>query len=249
MLTAGVDLAAESERTAMAVVEWSSTGGAVTELSLGVDDDSILSTSLGTDKMGIDCPFGWPDDFIHFLNEHQHGNATYPADRSPADWRRTLAYRETDRFVQDETRLAPLSVASDRIARTAMRAARLLSRMSVNAKPVDRTGSGIIVEVYPAASLRIWGLRHKGYKRIGNRSILQELVARLQEAAPWLDLGSYHDRCCQSDDAFDAVIAALTSRAAAIERTRLPDATQQARARTEGWIALPACKLEDLVGT
>jgi len=249
MLTAGVDLAAESARTAMAIVKWSSTGAVVTELGLGVDDKSIVDTMADVEKLGIDCPFGWPDDFVQFLNAHHRGNAPVPANESPAGWRRRLAYRETDRFVRDRTGLNPLSVASDRIALTAMRAAGLLSRMAADGQPVDRLGAGRVVEVYPAASLKRWNLQHRGYKRRENQPNLQKLVSSLQEMAPWLDLGSYESRCCESDDAFDAVIAALASRAAAVGRTDPPHAHQQERARTEGWIALPNCELNELVQT
>jgi hypothetical protein len=52
----------------------------------------------------------------------------------------------------------PLSVSTDRIAYPAMRIARLLG--AVAGEPVDRTGAGRIVEGYPAAALRVWGLPH-----------------------------------------------------------------------------------------
>jgi hypothetical protein len=77
--------------------------------------------------------------------------------------RRRLAYRATDRAVREATGLQPLSVAADRIGLTAMRAAGLLAGLATAGQPVDRTGSGIVLEVYPAASLYSWGLSHREY--------------------------------------------------------------------------------------
>jgi hypothetical protein len=65
-------------------------------------------------------------------------------------------------------------------------------------------------------------------------------VDQLEAKAEWLDLGRYADLCLRSHDATDAVIAALTTRAAAKNLTIAPTEAQQPAARTEGWIAIPA---------
>jgi hypothetical protein len=76
----------------------------------------------------------------------------------------------------------------------------------------------------------------------------QALIDALLERTPWLDLGAYVDLCADSDDALDALIAALTSRAAALSRTSTPDdAHLRQQARREGWIVLPEVLLESLV--
>jgi hypothetical protein len=75
----------------------------------------------------------------------------------------------------------------------------------------------------------------------------QSLRPELLAAAPWLDLGSFEPLCRTSHDAFDAVIAALVARAAALGQILQPDAEQREAARTEGWIALPTCGLSGLV--
>ena len=62
----------------------------------------------------------------------------------------------------------PLAVAADRIAMTAMRAARLLAKVHDSGESVDRSGkTHRFVEVYPAAALKTWGLRFKSYKSKG----------------------------------------------------------------------------------
>ncbi|MET0886071.1 MAG: DUF429 domain-containing protein, partial [Mycetocola sp.] len=60
MLTAGVDLAAESKGTALAVLEWRESLATVRDLQLGVDDARIVEPAVRVDKLGIDCAFGWP---------------------------------------------------------------------------------------------------------------------------------------------------------------------------------------------
>ena len=220
----------------------------MTSLRLGVGDAAIGEVALVAVKLGLDCPLGWPDDFVAFLNEHQDGHVVAPRDVAGKDWRRRLAYRATDRAVREATGLTPLSVAADRIGLTAMRAAGLLARFAEAGQPVDRAGGGVVVEVYPAASLRRWGLPHEGYKGKDKQLTRDALIQELLRAAPWLDLADHADLCSQSDDALDAVIAAMTSRAAAVRHVSLPaDSTQQAQAGREGWIALPTTPLASLI--
>jgi hypothetical protein len=131
-----------------------------------------------------------------------------------------------------------------------MRCAALLAELDISGVLVDRSGlTGTAVEVYPAASLRRWKLSHRGYKGRGNSSKLNELVDELMRAAPWLNLGTYEATCRANDDAFDAVIAAMSARASAIGLTLRPSAGQLFEASREGWIALPfENSLADLVG-
>lgn len=249
MITAGVDLATEPRGTALAVIDWSPRGATLLSLDLGVDDALILRTAASVDKLGIDCPLGWPDDFVRFITAHHYGHVTTPLDIAGLAWRRRLAYRETDRVVQQRTGITPLSVAADRIGLTAMRAAGLLARLAEQGQPVDRSGTGILVEVYPAASLKCWQLTSRGYKGTRNRDQLALLVAATSSAAPWLRVGEQHAALCGAeDDAFDAVIAALTARAAALSQITEPaDQPTRALAQTEGWIALPSRALDCLI--
>lgn len=104
----------------------------------------------------------------------------------------------------------------------------------------------MLAEVYPAASLKRWGLPHRGYKQPRNPGALPELVTRLQTAAPWLQIGPHEPLCRTSHDALDAVVAALTARAAALGLTLRPDPELQQPASREGWIALPIAPLTAL---
>jgi predicted nuclease with RNAse H fold len=250
MRTVGVDLAAEPAGTAVATIDWSGSGSAgratVRDVVLGADDDRLLDCVLAADKAGIDCPLGWPAEFVAFVVAHHDGHVLAPAALTGRDWRRRLAYRGTDVAVREVTGRWPLSVASDRIARPAMRAAGLLARLARLGCPVGRAGEGVVVEVYPAGSLRQWGLPHRGYKGRDNAEQLDRLVDRVLDAAGWLSLGVHEGLCRSSDHALDAVIAAMTAYAAARGLTTRPGPDQLGLARTEGWIAVPTGPLAAL---
>ena len=101
-----------------------------------------------------------------------------------------------------------------------------------------RAGTDLIVEVYPAAGLKLWGLPHSRYKGQAGRTSLNRLVDQLQDAAPWLDLGDAEQVCRDRDHALDAVVAALLARAAALGLTAPPPAEDHAAARAKGCPAL-----------
>ncbi|GAA1145538.1 DUF429 domain-containing protein [Nesterenkonia lutea] len=243
--TAGIDLAAESRRTALAVIEWSPDSACLQQLSLHADDPIITEATAEVAKIGVDCAFGWPDEFVAFVTDH--ANLAHPrAVDGGIDWRRTLAFRATDRHVHQLTGRWPLSVSTDRLGLTAMRCAGLLGRLAASGRVIDRSGrGGAVVEVYPGATLRMWRWESKGYRT--DPQVRRSLLRQMRREAPWLDLGTHAQLMEESSDAFDAVIAALAARAAAVGRYHLPLSEHQERAEREGWIALPTCTLGDLL--
>ncbi|MGO4804549.1 DUF429 domain-containing protein [Arthrobacter sp. 2MCAF15] len=249
MRTLGVDLAAAAKKTAAALIEWDDGGAArLAHLSLDVDDEEIISLFGASDMTGIDCPLGWPDAFLPFIAGHLAFDAGPVLSHDGIEGRRLLAYRDTDRFVTGKTGLIPLSVSADRLAHPAMRCAVIQAKIARDAGPQARDGSGRLAEVYPAASLKIWGIHARGYKGRGapEAERLSSAVADLTLKAPWLDLSEYRGDLAASDDMFDAVIASLTARAVALGRTLRPDAGHAAAALSEGWIHLPSGQLSDL---
>jgi predicted nuclease with RNAse H fold len=236
MITAGVDLSSQVAKTAACVIDWFDEHAKVVELTQGVDDDSISALIAKVDKLGIDVPLGWPIAFAEAV-------FGYSADGSwPTEYRHTenknYRYRRTDLWVWNNLETSPpLSVSADRISLPAMRAAALLSHVS---QSTARDGSGVVVEVYPAAALRRWGLRSRQYKRKENSVARRELVARLLTETLWLSIESSDvDLCIDSDDAFDALVAALVARAAAIELVDPIPNEDLTSALREGWIAVP----------
>lgn len=273
MRVAGVDLAAEAAGTALAVLRVepgerrpsdSSTRGAshaggasvvLEQLRLGVDDDTLLAETRGAQLIGIDCAFGWPVDFVDFVARQASGARLTSDDTGDLAWRRRLAHRETDRVVTERTGARPLSVATDRLGMTALRCAVLLDRLAGDGRVVERSGEhpSAVVEVYPAMALRVWGLRRPGYKVSGARAAAGRdartaLITDLRRAAPWLELGEHEVLMRDSADALDAVLAALVALAHRLRCTVPPTAEQRARARVEGWVAIPTVGLGELGG-
>lgn len=217
MRTVGVDLASKPARTAACVIAWGTEGAMVEYLRAGVDDDQLKRLVADAEKVGIDVPFGWPDDFVASVSAHHRGDI-WPGANDPE-----LRLRQTDKFVWRETKKQPLSVSSDRLAVPAFRAARLLSEWRA-----DRTGAGRFVEVYPRAGRARFDL--------GRTRSIEEL----QERTPWLTLTlEQMTTCDESNDCFDALIAALVARASALGLCEEIPAELLETAEREGWIALP----------
>ncbi|MFG1707457.1 DUF429 domain-containing protein [Nonomuraea sp. M3C6] len=247
MLTVGIDLAAEAVRTAVAWLDWSAGRARLVRVEVGADDELIVEAVMAASKAGIDCPLGWPDRFVDFVTAHRAGHVRVPEGLAGRAWRRDLALRVTDQVVHEQTGLTPLSVSADRIGHATMRCAAVLAELARRGQPVDRRGGGAVVEVYPAACLKRWGLPYRGYKRTANLTELGRLVDLLLEAAPWLELGEYEPLCRASDDATDAVVSALAARASALGLVTVPAGEQAGTAATEGWIALPTTPLDHLI--
>ena len=246
MLTAGVDLAAEPQGTALAVIDWSSTTATVVDLQLGVTDEPIVQVASQVTKLGIDCALGWPQEFVNFMTQQADVNLSGHDFDGGMDWRRTLAYRETDRNVREQTGRWPLSVSTDRLGLTAMRCAGLLSRLKADGVEIDRSGTGLVAEVYPGASLRLWGLTTTGYR--SSADIRRELLSAVKAHAPWFVPVEYEDLMISSCDAFDAVVAAFAARAVAKGQYLPPREDQLALAKVEGWVTLPQGTLNSLLG-
>lgn len=235
MVTLGVDLASQPKHTAICIICWNSTSAHIDSLSLDVSDSSLLELFRLADKIGIDAPFGWPKRFVRAIYDYSTSMVWPTVDVSP------LRYRRTDLVVRETAGVWPLSVSAERIAMTAMRTARLLTKAAENEGAIDRSGRGAFVEAYPAAALRIWGLAWKGYKGPKKEAARAKQVERLAEkTSSWLTLSAEdRSRCVESDDILDALVVALVARASAIGRCEPIPSKDRRLAKEEGWIALP----------
>jgi Protein of unknown function (DUF429) len=231
----GIDLAAKAKRTCACRLE-ASGAGLTAELFAGCDDETLRELGERCGKIAIDAPFGWPSPFIDALNEYRQ-TGSWPRDRR--DWgpfRDSLTMRATDHVVSHGR---PLSVATDKLGITAMRCAGLLQDWS-GTTPIDRTGAGRFVEVYPAAALLRWGLSADGYRGSLHQTTRERLLEQILAALPGLEVDDAARRLCvKSDDAFDALIAALAGRAATLGLTDGPPRGSGEVAVEEGWIHLP----------
>ena len=246
MRTVGVDLAAAAPGTALAEIVWSAGTARLERLEIGMTDaDIVASVASGEVWLGVDCPLGWPDAFVDFVGAH-HADAepSLGPVEGDADWRRKLVYRHTDHVVRERIGRWPLSVSTDRLGVTALRGAGLLRRLTEAGFPVDRAAEGRLFEVYPGGSLRLWGFDTSGYRvDATRRAVLLDALAR---RAPWLDLSGFDDLAIAKADAFDAVIAALATRAGAVGSFARPASEMLSVARREGWVVLPDGPFEAL---
>ncbi|HRE80779.1 MAG TPA: DUF429 domain-containing protein [Opitutaceae bacterium] len=229
MISLGIDLSSQFKNTAAVLITWRG-GRARAEIPcLSCTDDDLYPLIAQADVVGIDAPFGWPVEFVNAVNNWPHETWSREA-------RDRLRFRETDRFVHQQQNVWPLSVSTDIISLPAMRAMSLLRRHGV----ADRSGDGRFFEVYPAASLRAWGMNSRGYKEtksITSTSLRRKMINALHDALPALDFSD--SAFIANPDAFDALIASLTARCAATGYTLGPSDTQRPLAQREGWIHLP----------
>lgn len=164
--------------------------------------------------------------------------------------RKELEFRTTDRYVRELQSQWPLSVSTNYIAHLAFRCAELLTELTELAGPIDRTGAGLTVEVYPAGALRQWGVVSRGYKprsgqsedrRRRQRETLWDLCNQIRAAcAGWLDVSdSDVARMKENDHLLDSLVAALVARAEQIGLCLPIPPEHLAAAEVEGWIRLP----------
>ena len=251
MRTLGIDLAAQPANTAACSIEWGPARAIVSDLRSGLNDDALLDAITGADKVAIDAPFGWPDEFVAAVSAHSN-RAGWPGSGEDQDlYRFRLSFRATDRHLIEQGARRPLSVSTDLIGVVAMRCAFLLDRLAAFGEPVDRAGSGKVIEAYPAPALSSWGLSAIGYKSRVGAARLPELLSQLEDGLGGLELRVQHREMAESDhNCFDAVVCSLVARAAALGLTQPPQPGDEAdRSTREGWIHLPTNPLPHLLET
>ncbi|MEE1619273.1 DUF429 domain-containing protein [Brachybacterium sp. J153] len=170
---------------------------------------------------------------------HHSGDLAVPEDTGPV-WRRDVLYRRTDLEVRRLVGKTPLSIAADKIAYPAIRWAAIAARLREQGAPTPLDGTGVACEVYPGAALAAWGFGAVRYKKAKGSQERGELVEALDARWPWLDWAGHQGLCATSDDALDAVIAAVVAREVLHGRAVSPPTELTAAAADEGWIWLPA---------
>ena len=241
-LTLGIDLASQPERTAACLIDWAGPRGRLLPRSdERLDDDRLLGLLLDerVAKAAIDAPFGWPSAFIDAIGTYQSTGNWLPLEAAE------IRFRVTEIRVAQETGQQPLSAATDDLVWPTMRCARLLSQLP--GQPLDRSGGGRVLEVYPAAALRRWlgtptgtmpSYKGKGDDRTTRR---REIVGGLKaHTAETLEISpDWEEACVDDDNVLDALVCALIARAAEVGQVdAIPRGSRWAAVR-EGWIVLP----------
>jgi len=249
--TLGIDLAAQPANTSACALEWGPGRPLISQLRPGLDDDLLLDAIIGADKVAIDAPFGWPDEFVEAVSAHRN-RAGWPGSGEDQDiYRFRLSFRITDRRLIERGARRPLSVSTDLIGVVAMRCAYLLDRLAAIGEPVDRAGSGKVLEAYPAPALTSWGLSATGYKSRVGVARLPQLLSQLEDALGGIQMSVQQRELASSDhNCFDALVCSLIARAAALGLTEPAEPGEEAdRAVREGWIHLPTNPLPHLLET
>ncbi len=242
MLTLGVDLAAKDEKTALCLITWGDGPPRLERLvSRDASDDMIKALGVDADVVAIDAPFGWPIPFVDAVSAYGAGSPW------PSEQPRGLWFRRTDLLVQATIGGRwSLSVSSDRIARPAERAARLLTLLGYPDRPASRDGSDAVIEVYPAGALRHWSVGTDGYKEPGAVSLRAEICDALLAGTSLRMTADQRVALAATDHPLDALVAALVGRAFSLDRTTRPEGDDIPVARREGWIHLPTVGLDQL---
>lgn len=224
MRVLGIDLSSSEKGTSTCIIDFQGDAGRCHSPRERCPDTVLDSLIEDADAVGVDAPLGWPVKFKEAVSDWRH-KAWDSAIRDE------LRYRETDRVVRNEIGRWPLSVSSDLIALPAMRAMALLERHGVEDK---RGGDQGFYEVYPAASLRIWDLYERGYKK--SMEARRRILSALQAKFPNIRV---QDEYASTGDNLDSLVAAITVKEAFGGGTLAPSASQLESATNEGWIHLP----------
>jgi len=263
MRTLGLGLASTGGSTGICEIDWESRTSFV---EVGKFDDGLIASRVKDVQAdggwtAIDAPFGFPAAFSRAVSDW-FNRGTVMAD-SDHDIRRRIsdAYVATRQAELKSGALPggwnpwPLSSVVDLITPSVIRCARILTAVH-GGQPVDRIGlNSRVVEAYPVATLRVWGVATQKYKSTASDCdlIFENLCGRAGVRRPELR-GKLATGC--DDDAVDAFVCALLARTVALSG----GATGPARVEkpslelpvieTEGWIHLPppGHRLEDLAG-
>jgi len=243
MRVLGIDLAADPKTTGAVIIEpagrrlWRAV-----ELDGLATDDGLVRAARDVRVIGVDSPLGWPTAFTQAMEAHS-ALRTWPW---PTE-REALTRRDTDRDVRQRGLGIPLSVSADRLGSVAMRCALLQQRWGTEVwgLPAPRDGSGPLVETYPAAAFKAWGIQCDKYKDRANparaTTVRARIVADIQsELGEWLDLKDVTARCVGSDHVLDALMCALVAIASKTDATNRPSESFVQAALVEGWIHTPS---------
>jgi len=103
--TLGIDLASQPSDTAACLIEWSA-GRALAERYEGrLDDEQLveLIREPKIEKVAIDAPFGWPDEFVEAVSAWSESGSWPITLLEREEKQPRLILRETDRRVLEVT--------------------------------------------------------------------------------------------------------------------------------------------------
>ena len=223
----------------------------------------LLSSLPGASVAALDFPFSVPGDFARFW---QPGAATMP------DLWAAAASMELDRFVDLRDEFVArhgeskrhcdlrfpecyscLHKANPNMVPMTFYGMRMLGPLwrggcAVLPLASRNAGKAVLLEAMPGAALKAMKLPYKGYKKGANALRLRQTILEGLEERSGLrlqGLGRFRDACLSSDDALDAVVAAVIAALWAKDpgvflRPEVEEAgAPHAAALLEGWLYAP----------
>jgi predicted RNase H-like nuclease len=185
--------------------------------------------------LALDAPLGWPSEMGTHLSEHSAGKAlSIESD--------VLFRRRTDQIIRDRLHKAPLEVAANFIARTAVSALRLLTELSeldhriipLAWDPSQQKGIHAI-EVYPAGTLRAY--LKMGYLRSAGTTVQQKrALLRKLERDGRLRLETDVVRSMENPHVLDSAMCCVAALDFFQGKSISPRFEDKEKATKEGWI-------------
>lgn len=181
--------------------------------------------------LAIDAPLGWPLSLGASLVNHNAGGMLDVEANN-------LFRRETDRFVKKMIGKQSLDVGADRIARTAHAALKIIEELRMMAgrdihmawKENEVIGLKAI-EVYPAATLKCYGIVSSGYKDKEKKQVRKEILNELKKH---IKISRDIDLMENNADALDSAVCLLSAKDFLVGNVYFPEDFNTAR--KEGWI-------------
>ena len=233
----GIDCATQPKNIGLAFGHLENINIQIDQVSIGSNESDMVGTITGWTKrhqttlIALDAPLGWPDDLVKELFTHKAGQAIKINPNQ-------LFRRETDRFIKAKLGKQPLDVGADRIARTAHNALALLEDIGRRAdypiplaweKELPRGISAI--EVYPAATLLVHGIKVAGYKQKEGIEARLEITNKLMK---FIDIPIDKGDIEKYDHVLDAIICVLAGFDFLNGEVYQP--IDKEKAQKEGWI-------------
>lgn len=248
----GVDCAAKPENMGLAWAEFDGKSGRLLDVKKGskrLNPVSQLCEWISEDSptlIALDAPLGWPEGFGNKLARHQAG---LPIKRTCLE---TFFNRETDRIVHKCVNKCkgnkPFEVGADKIARASFVALEILGKVRQNQKSKGQDISIAwtpeiqdvqAIEVYPAATLKMYGYLHESYKKNSDKEKQnrEKILDSLSEHFPSGIKQCHRDCMIKKADALDAVVCILAAIDFLKGEARGPENDlERKRAEREGWI-------------
>jgi predicted RNase H-like nuclease len=242
MTVVGVDCATVNQRTGLAFGSFEPNGVLTVEECFVAKPRERVAAQIhsglsdaSSALLALDTPLGWPAPFAALLSEHRAGRA-FPveADR--------LFRRWTDEVIRERIGKAPLEVAANFLARTAVASLQMLQEVSQLSgaevplawrKPEEGTIAAI--EVYPAGTLRAY--QKMGYvSSIGRtEQIKHALLKKLQQDGR-LSFAAGVSKAISNEHVLDAVLCCVAGLDFLEGKGMAPGVQDTELVLREGWI-------------